>query len=425
MGQDGDPPPLSLDNAITEPLFALGRPNKFRRAHGERSPEIRNRCIVDLVNVMNQAAPKWDIRNAGANALTLALLCNAPLKFIAQLLTVAIEQYPAIANQADAANRTPMMIAIERGDDKLVSLLLKNGACASSPLLLEAALDQCVTTGQPQLLKQIAQISDNRTQTLVRVIDRRIGMLLTGDSTALNSLLEAVHPMLSDDDIVALLIAAAQVPGATEKLPVLYGSLRKPMTSDQLETLREAAADAGDLANYRYVRQLDKLLAETLNSPSSAASPLLQRELVRALHVNDDDFVNILLAKGVNAVFQEEDYKKISSEEAFTRMLMLDRTVQENPGACEELVASAVYKNYAACVDYLLQKGAPAGRTLISGFSSMDGFQPIAIAVKNENLEIARALLSAGAVPSSYDVTAARFSPNPEFRRLFRSFKNV
>ncbi len=309
---------------------------------------------------MNAASPKGEIRNAGANALTLAILCDAPLDFIANLLTVAKKQYPAIVDQTDAAGRTPMMIAIERGDHKLIYLLLQNGEYANSPTHLEAALDYCVTAGQPQLLKQIAQISDTGTQTLFRVAHRRLDRLLIGDSTAQSRLLEAMHPMLSDDNIAALLIAAVQIRGTTEKLPMLYGLLRKPMTSEQLDMLRETAANAGDLANYRCVRQFDKRLAEKLNSPSAAASLLLWSEMVRALHINDEDFVNLLLGKGVPAVLDEDDYGKTTSEEAFTRMLMADRRVRESPQSCVDLLSLAAKKNFAACVEYLLQRGTPA-----------------------------------------------------------------
>lgn len=415
-------PPLSLNDAITAPLFSLGRPVKFRKTHGKGAADKRERCIVDLATAMKAAAPEWDIRNTGANALTLALLHNAPLKFVKHLLTVAKKQYSAIANQADAAGRTPMMIAIERGDHELISLLLQNGACAGSPTHLEAALDHCVLAGQPQLLKQIAQISETGTQTLFRVVQRRSEMLLAGDSTVLRRLLEAVHPILSDDHIVALLVTAIQTRGTKEKLSALYDFLRSPMTGSQLETLRQAAVKVGDLANYRHFRQLDKLLVEALNSSDAAKSPLLHRELVRALHINDQDFVDILINKGLDTFFDEDDYGQATSEEAFIRMLMVDRRVQEEPESCADLLSSATRRNYAACVDYLLGKHTPTHDRLLDGIPSLEMFQPIAIAIRNENLEIAQALLRAGAIPSSRIADGARFTKNQEFRELFQKF---
>lgn len=468
-------PPLTLGNQLTATLFSLGHPTKFREAHGSDVVQVRNACIVDLAIEMQQSAPKEQIRNAGANALTLALLCGAPIDFIAHLLTVAKKQYPAIIDQADAAGRTPVMVAIERGDEQLISLLLEKGACGSSPNHLEAALNLCVRTGQPQLLALFTQISESGKQPVMDVIQRHVELLLTEDFTALSRLLKAVHFMLSDDDIARLLVAAAKIPETADKLPMLYGLLRGPMTVDQLEALREAAAESGDLRNYRYVRGRDHLLAAALRLPSAPDAPMLKRDLIRALRIKDEHFVKLLLDKGVDIdhddplveeaglisiaagypdktilirladsksvggkisdpssrhnfndvhrfAFQDEDYAKTTSEEAFLSMLMADARVRDYPESCVDLLTAAVVKNHAACVDYLLQRGAPYHDRSRDGWSSMEKWQPIHIAISNQNLEIAKALLNAGAVPSPGFVSEAGDAEDPEFRRLFEKF---
>lgn len=66
-------PPIRLEEELTAKLFSLGRPKNFREKHGADAKQERNKCIVDLVVNMEQAAPQWRIRNTGANALTLAL----------------------------------------------------------------------------------------------------------------------------------------------------------------------------------------------------------------------------------------------------------------------------------------------------------------------------------------------------------------
>lgn len=464
--------PLTLDEQLTATLFSLGRPRKFRKAHGSDVVQVRNACIVDLAIAMGLAAPKENIRNAGANALTLALLCGAPIDFIAHLLTVAKKQYPAIIDQADAAGRTPVMVAIERVDDQLISLLLKNGACGSSPKHLEAALNHCVGTGQPQLLAVFTQIPESGKQAVMDVIQRHVELLLTEDFTALSRLLKAVHFMLSNDDIARLLVAAARIPETADKLPMLYGLLRGPMTVDQLEALREAAAESGDLRNYRYARERDPVLAAALRLPSAPDAPMLKLALIQALQTKDEHFVKLLLKKGVDiyaddplaveaglhsiaqgypdktifnrliewksvggknsstssndnssdvrqSAFTEEDYAKTTSKEAFLSMLVADARVRHHPQSCVDLLIMAVSRNYAPCVDFLLQKGTPYHDPSKDGWSTMESLQPIHIAIRNQNLEIAKALLNAGAVPSRGFVSEAGYAEDPEFRRLF------
>lgn len=457
-------PPIRLEEELTAKLFSLGRPKNFREKHGADAKQERNKCIVDLVVTMEQAAPQWRIRNTGANALTLALLCNAPLDFIEHLLAVAKQQFAAIVDQADAIGRTPISIAIEHGDPALITLLLENGACAHSDTKIEAALDLCVNTGQPQLLPLFLQISDTSKQVFFNGIQRHVESLVTKDFTSLSKLLKAVHFFLTDDDIATLLVTVAKIPGTSEKLPVLYGLVRNRMTNDQLEALREAAANSNDLANYRYVRERDHFLSATLRSPLAASDPSLKRELIRAIKIGDQHFINLLLKKGVDIAiddpiaeaagltviaanlpdsvlmerlsiglsvggktslnknsirFKDSDYRKVTSEEVFMRMLTVDQRVSTIPIDCGYLLLLATQKNYARCVDYLLQRGTPATDEIY--FSSyMAKAQPIVHAILNENADIARALLNAGArIPDPSYLYEARRSDNPEFRKLF------
>jgi hypothetical protein len=118
----------------------------------------------------------------------------------------------------------------------------------------------------------------------------------------------------------------------------------------------------------------------------------------------------------------EEGYPKVTSEEAFMLMLTVDDRVENHAKYCVDILQTAITKNYALCVDYLLQKGAPVHDPSLDEWSYLQGFQPLAIAIKNENVEIARALLNAGAVPSEREISNARYSKNPEFVRLFDNY---
>ncbi len=459
-------PPLAMDPQLTATLFSLGRPQKFRKTHGKASAHVRNRSIVDLAIAMQLAAPKQMVRNAGANALTLALLCNAPLDFVEHLMASALKQYQGILDQNDATGRTPMSIAIENADTKLITLLLTKGACRTSEEELYGYLNFCIQSGHPELLALFLDVSDTSKQAVLNVIRGNIEDLMTRDFTALSRLLKAVHFFLDDRDIASLLTAAAEMPGSAEILPLLYGLLRRPMTTDQLNSLREFAAASGDLAVYRYVRQRDHYLASVLRLPTASSSPLLKAELLRALRVDDEHFVQLLLKKGVDialdepiaedaglksiaaklrdpailnrlskgmsiggrpgtgksAGFDEEDYDAVTSEEAFMRMLMADGRVQDHPSHCVDILRRAVHKNYELCVDYLLQRGTPAHDHTRDGWASMQSGQPLAIAIKNDNVEITAALLKAGAVATRSDISNARYSENPEMVRLFSQY---
>jgi len=460
-------PPLNLENQLTTTLFSLGRPKKFLKTHSADATQVRNKCVVNLALKIQEAAPACKVQNIGTNALTLALLCDAPTEFIEDLLAVAKKQYPAILDQPDANGRTPMMVSVERGDANMVSLLLQQGACANWQNNVNPVLDLCISTGHPQLLKLFHGISDSSKRAVFNCIERHVTALLTGDFTLLSRLLKAVRFFLNDDDIAKLLISAAKVPGVGEKLPLIYGLLDSPMTNDQLDALREAAANSDDIATYKYVRERDRNLASALRLSSAPSAPILKRELIRALKVDDEHFVKLLLKKGVDiepndslaeeaglksiaaklrdttilnrlakglsvggnlvagtvySGFSTEDYYGVTSEEAFMRMLVADNRVQNHAAQCVDILQAAITKNYAICVDYLLQKGAPVHDTILDKWSYLEGSQPLAIAIKNKNVEIASALLKAGAVPSERQISNARYSENPEIVRLFKNY---
>ncbi len=470
-------PPLNLENQLTATLFSLRKPDRFLENHSTDATQVRNHCIVDLALKMQEASPAYKVQNVGANALTLALLCDAPIEFINDLLAVAKNQYPAILDQPDANGRTPMMIAVERGDANMVSLLLQQGACANWETNVKTVLDLCISTGHPQLLALFHGISDSSKRAVFNCIEHHVKALLTGDFTLLSRLLQAVHFFLNDDDIAKLLIAAAKVPGVAEKLPLIYGLLRGPMTNDQLDELREAAANSGDIAVYQYVRGRDRYLASVLRSISDPTIDSLVKheliqglkpELIRALKVDDVHFTKLLLKRGVdiepdNSLAEEAglksiaaklrdttilnrlakglsvrgrlaagtiyytgfstgDYSGVTSEEAFMRMLVADNRLQNDATKSVDILKEAIIKNYAICVDYLLQKGAPVHDPSLDEWSYLQGSQPLALAIKNENVEITRALLNAGAVPSEREISNAGYSKNPEFVRLFDNY---
>ncbi len=102
------------------------------------------------------------------------------------------------------------------------------------------------------------------------------------------------------------------------------------------------------------------------------------------------------------------------------QMLTVDQNVSTHPKACGDLLLLATQKNYARCVDYLLQSGTPAADMSVINFPSMARSQPIVHAILNENADIARALLNAGArIPDPSYLYEARRSDKAEFRGLF------
>jgi ankyrin repeat protein len=129
-----------------------------------------------------------------------------------------------------------------------------------------------------------------------------------------------------------------------------------------------------------------------------------------------------LVAGTVYSGFSTEDYSGVTSEEAFMRMLAADNRVQNHAAQCVDILKAAITENYAICVDYLLQKGAPVHDPSLDKWSYLEGSQPLAIAIKNENAEIARALLKAGAAPSERQISDAGYSENPEIVRLFENY---
>ena len=64
----------------------------------------------------------------GANLLTLCLQTSAPPKFMSDLMNMITKHSPQYLNLPDASGRTPLYIAVDRGDEAQVRMLLDAGA---------------------------------------------------------------------------------------------------------------------------------------------------------------------------------------------------------------------------------------------------------------------------------------------------------
>lgn len=94
-----------------------------------KNPSIRMAAIRQM---MIDLAGKTVVEGAGClygtNLLTLCLQKSPPPVFMQELMAMIIKYAPRYINLPDASGRTPLYVAVERGDEEQVNLLLEAGA---------------------------------------------------------------------------------------------------------------------------------------------------------------------------------------------------------------------------------------------------------------------------------------------------------
>lgn len=118
---------------------ATQRPPEIRTAmpHSSRwaallpsaQPESQNKAILDMALDRVGSTSIGDSGCLlGTNLLTLCLLKPAPVEFLAKVVQLAEQHAPQVLDNPDANGRTPLYIAVERGDLVQISLLQEAGA---------------------------------------------------------------------------------------------------------------------------------------------------------------------------------------------------------------------------------------------------------------------------------------------------------
>ncbi len=120
---------------------ATQRPPEFKTpsAHSSRwaaalasaNPNRQHKAIVDMaVDRAGSTQIEGSGCLLGTNLLTLCLLKPAPTEFLRQVISLAEEFAPQLLDNPDANGRTPLSIAVERGDVQQLRMLLDAGADA-------------------------------------------------------------------------------------------------------------------------------------------------------------------------------------------------------------------------------------------------------------------------------------------------------
>ncbi|MDO8300224.1 ankyrin repeat domain-containing protein, partial [Lacisediminimonas sp.] len=90
--------------------------------------QVTLQCPTQTQVINNGGADVHQVSTYGANALTMAITCGAPLEFINTLCEKAAKNDPEFVNRCDGAGRTALCMAAENGDLALIEVLMKAGA---------------------------------------------------------------------------------------------------------------------------------------------------------------------------------------------------------------------------------------------------------------------------------------------------------
>ncbi len=103
--------------------------SRWAAALPSTQPESQNKAILDMAidRVGSTSVGDSDCL-LGTNLLTLCLLKPAPLEFLVKVIKLAEQHAPQVLDNPDANGRTPLYIAVERGDLVQISLLQAAGA---------------------------------------------------------------------------------------------------------------------------------------------------------------------------------------------------------------------------------------------------------------------------------------------------------
>ncbi len=94
-----------------------------------KNEEERNAAIIEMsADLVERTNPMGTGSMYGANLLTLCLEKGAPSEFLQKVITLSQKHAPQCLNNPDASGKTPLYVAIERGDKAAVAMLLDAGA---------------------------------------------------------------------------------------------------------------------------------------------------------------------------------------------------------------------------------------------------------------------------------------------------------
>lgn len=94
-----------------------------------KNEEKRNAAIIEMsADLVERTNPMGTGSMYGANLLTLCLEKGAPSEFLQKVITLSQKLAPQCLNNPDASGKTPLYVAIERGDKAAAAMLLDAGA---------------------------------------------------------------------------------------------------------------------------------------------------------------------------------------------------------------------------------------------------------------------------------------------------------
>ncbi len=108
--------------------------SRWAAALPSTQPDTQNKAILDMAidRVGSTSVGDSDCL-LGTNLLTLCLLKPAPVEFLVKVIKLAEQHAPQVLDNPDANGRTPLYIAVERGDLVQISLLQAAGADPDVP----------------------------------------------------------------------------------------------------------------------------------------------------------------------------------------------------------------------------------------------------------------------------------------------------
>lgn len=296
------------------------------------SQESMNQCITDFASHLFNKAPKSQIRDIGANALTLAILRGADHAFINELISTAQTQDKFILDRPDGSGRTALCMAVENNDAPLIMLLLRAGANPStrngkqqSPLLLAAShshtacmiallkagaepdmkasvfLDRCYEKKNADAFIAYQALSLAHRKDVLKYVKKKSDIVLRGTEQDLQDYLAITQSMITDKRLAKLAITAANQPDSFTRVMIIAAAMQGTFNDAQCKALRVAAAQSENSAIFEYAAKNDALLG-MLESDSvyldDDEQSQLNEELALALKAHSVMWVNKLFSFG-------------------------------------------------------------------------------------------------------------------------------
>ena len=297
-----------------------------------------NKTIVNLALVNSNIAPKGNLQYLGANAVTLAILCNVHPAFFASLCVQAKKRDNYILDRVDGAGRTPLCVAISDKNMNLLRVLLNAGAsinghyqnqhrplitaaqCSNNDALIvlqktaikaevpadsKGVLEICYANKNFSVFEAYQAVSPAKKREVFQFLCKQARQVLrNGTENNLLDFLECCKPVLSDKRLFKLSLIAAKIPDAKTKLMIIIMMMEKAPSAKQCLALCLAAAESGDEEIFGYVKSLNQNFSSAKPKDLHAyeqQQAQLSGQLARALKTKNKLWMKELLSQG--AVF--------------------------------------------------------------------------------------------------------------------------